>query len=235
MFKRNIINIKILRSSSVFFVLSYVVLPNIAQAVTISVTSSSLQISPKEAALVTVELDSEGKNINASEGLFTFDPNKFQLHAISFSNSIINAWIQTPQVEEGGTIKWSGVIPGGFSGVRSSIYDGTRPGIIFQAIFTAVATGTPEFNFSELTTYANDGNGTILDSKNRGAVISVVEGTPRSAFLPQKISFNQDELYKGNLNKVGSIGVGQKISLFIFVILASVTILIFRSRKFKKD
>lgn len=234
MSKRNIINIKILRSLSVFLVLFYVILPNLAQAVTISVTSSNLQISPKEGVLVTITLDPEGENINASEGSLTFDSNKFQLHSISFSNTIVNAWIQTPQVE-GGAIKWSGVIPGGFSGVKSSTYDGIRPGVIFQAIFTAVASGTTGFNFSDLTTYANDGKGTILESKNRGALISVVDGTPRSAFLPQKISYSQDELYKGNLNKVGSIGVVQKISLFIFVIFAIATIFIFKSKKVKKD
>lgn len=70
---------------------------------------------------VEVVLDSE-EPINALEGELVFAGDYASLEAISDGNSIINFWIQRPQVTTDNHLEFAGIIPGGFKGGKGSLF-----------------------------------------------------------------------------------------------------------------
>ncbi len=98
----------------------------------------------------------------------------------------MNFWIIEPSVLEARLVRddgmraveWSGIIPGGWSGVRSAFYDGVNPGILFRLFFKAVASGQPVIAFEDLDARLNDGKGTpaALTGTTSAFVISETTG-----------------------------------------------------------
>ena len=90
---------------------------------------------------VDMMLDAEDEEINAVEGKIVFPSDILELKEIRDGDSIVNLWVERPQIEKDGLIVFSGIIPGGFKGVLSPYYEGYRPGKVFSLIFTAKGVG----------------------------------------------------------------------------------------------
>lgn len=108
---------------------------------------------------VDLMLDAEGQDINAAQGKIVFPQNNLELKEIIDGNSIINLWIEKP-VLKGNKILFSGVIPGGFSGVLSPYYKGKKPGKIFSLIFYTKSEGDGAIEIHDAKALLNDGKGT---------------------------------------------------------------------------
>lgn len=83
-------------------------------------------------------LDNEGETLSGISGSFSFPTDMFEVTGISDQNSIASLWVTQPSVSlektlDGRThITFEGIFPGGYSGVKSPYYQGSKPGMLFS-------------------------------------------------------------------------------------------------------
>jgi hypothetical protein len=106
---------------------------------------------------VNLLINTEGENINAIEGEISF-PSNLKVLDILDGNSIVGFWIEEPTANKN-IISFSGIMPGGFDGLREPFETETRPGKIFEIIFKAEKTGSGAVSISEIEALLNDGAG----------------------------------------------------------------------------
>lgn len=101
-------------------------------------------------------IDTEGKNINAVDVEISV-PNDLKVKDLLHGHSIITLWIERPNFSEN-KIRFSGIIPGGFSGVLGTGPD--KAGELLTLVLESKdkATKDLEIDFSEIL--LNDGHGT---------------------------------------------------------------------------
>ena len=135
-------------------------------------------------------LFSSNENINAFEGKLIYPQDLLDLEDIQDGNTIINLWIERPQVIENEII-FSGITPGGFKGEN---------GLIFSAFFRSKKEGTAVLNIDQAAALLHDGIGTeaelsvtnfnLLVKEDVGAIPidRAIDATPPEPFLPQVAS-----------------------------------------------
>ena len=123
---------------------------------------SPLDIGVGDAFTSMVELDTHGETINAIEGNLIFSKN-LELKEIRDGNSIINLWIERPYDLEG-TIRFSGITPGGFSGAS---------GELFTLVFSAARAGAAPFSLTHPRVLLSDGQGTQTSLSLKTAHLSI--------------------------------------------------------------
>lgn len=137
---------------------------------------------------IDVMLDTAGESLNAVSGSLAFPASLLSLDSSDTSHSLVNTWIVTPHEESAGLVVWSGITPGGFSGVRSPFYQGERPGRLFQLEFSVRQPGMATLSPQELVALLNDGQGTATSVSTAPLDVllaevsqpSVITGTPAS-------------------------------------------------------
>jgi hypothetical protein len=70
--------------------------------------------------LIEFNINTESESINAIEGKIEF-PDSVEIKEINDGNSIINFWLEKPRIEDKKYIVFSGIIPGGFTGVDKNL------------------------------------------------------------------------------------------------------------------
>ncbi len=123
-----------------------------------------------------VWLDPEGALVNAVEGGVLFEKEKFALKDISSADSIVNFWVEQPREVSQGEVFFSGIIPGGFSGVLSPYYEGARAGKVLSLALRAKESGSAMITLQNPKALLNDGNGTA---------VSVQESSVQLVISPQ--------------------------------------------------
>lgn len=87
---------------------------------------------------VRIIVDAESDTLSGISGNFSFPTDLYTLATISTESSIISFWGEQPRItdekylDDRTHIPFEGIFPGGYSGVKSAYYDGTRPGVIFS-------------------------------------------------------------------------------------------------------
>lgn len=104
---------------------------------------------------IELKLDPEGEFINAIEGSIKFPKKLVRVVSIDSNDSIINAWILQPK-ESGNEIKFSGIIPGGFDGVRQPLEKRKLAGKMFSITFEALRNGNEAILVDDLVSLKND-------------------------------------------------------------------------------
>lgn len=122
---------------------------------------------------VDLTLDTEGADINAVQGKITFPANLLELKEVRDGDSIINFWIQKPSRESESEVSFSGVIPGGFSGVLSPYYKGEKSGKIFSLIFTGKSAGESLILIKDAKILLNDGLGTEAKTSVQNSFVAI--------------------------------------------------------------
>ena len=89
--------------------------------------------------VVNVEINST-ESINAVEGRVKFDSGMLELGAVREGGSVINFWVEKPYLESEGSIFFSGITPGGFSGEST----------LFGLVFVGKKVGRAELSFADL-------------------------------------------------------------------------------------
>ncbi len=112
--------------------------------------------------------------INAIEGKVIFPGDMLIIKEISDGNSSINFWIERPQMISPGIIAFSGITPGGFSGVNN---------LIFYVTFKAKKTGVASIYVGDEKALQNDGIGTETSLALRNVSVEIKSGDSSS---PQK-------------------------------------------------
>jgi hypothetical protein len=114
--------------------------------------------------------------LNAIEGRLVFPKDLLSVREIRDGNSVINFWIEKPRENVSGTITFSGVTPGGFSGPNN---------FVFAVVFEAKSEGEVKLTLQETTALQNDGIGTeeLLSLRDALVVVESGDSNVRKEFL----------------------------------------------------
>lgn len=149
-----------------FFILLSLCAPIFAFAAEIRLDARKTEIRSGEQFLVDVMIDSK-ESLNAIEGRLAFPSGILKVVDIRDGNSVINFWLEKPHIAEFGAIVFSGITPGGFSGVDKKI---------LSVVFESKNSGSASLALQNITALYNDGLGTKAAIENRGARVSVRQG-----------------------------------------------------------
>lgn len=144
---------------------------------------------------IEILIDANGKSINAISGTIEFSKNII-VKNINFNNSIINMWVNIPRVEllnNKRIIKFSGIIPGGFSGIIKANDSNSKPGKLFDIDFYADIVENISIHSSNVNVYLNDGYGSKLNIQDFTKNIEIIKRDKKL------IDFN-----KQNINTAGT-------------------------------
>lgn len=131
--------------------------------------------------IVTIFVDPENTPLSALSGTLSFPSELFDVGDITTQSSIVSVWVTHPQVvtekyfDSRTRISFEGIIPGGFSGVRSPYYSGSKPGIVFTVTLLPKAKGLGNILIDGVELHAYNSDGTILSTESLGKNITVPE------------------------------------------------------------
>ena len=109
----------------------------------------------------TIYADPDGISINSVSVAVSYPEDLVSFSGYDESGGLLSVWIESPK-EESGKISFSGIIPGGVSGVYDPEVSGLAPLPLIELKFTAARPGEAYFGVSESTLLKNDGKGTPL-------------------------------------------------------------------------
>jgi hypothetical protein len=151
-------------------------------------TSTNEELGLNQEWKAEVFINSNAENINAVEGKLLFPANLLEVKEISDGDSVINLWLEKPQLSADGQIDFSGITPNGFD---------VAQGLVFSVIFSAKQAGSGALAFSQTRVLLNDGAGTaatlatsslsfIISSSSPAPALQTVKDIyPPEEFLPQ--------------------------------------------------
>ncbi len=147
---------KILLASAFVAVLSLV---STAYAAEISLTSDAQSFNIGDTFTVNVSLDTQGENINATEGKIVFPSGSLEVKNIDTKDTIVNVWAQEPAVatitkeatgEAYSEVFYSGGIAGGYKG----------KGKLFALVLTVKTSDKGTIKVANAKAFLNDGKAT---------------------------------------------------------------------------
>jgi hypothetical protein len=147
------------------------VAPSLVFAAKLSVTANP-SVVLGQSFQVNVALDTQGDDANAIQGELMFPPGLFTLEGINDGASPVSLWIEAPHETSPGTISFSGIIPGGFTGTASSVV-----GIVL----VPVATGAGEVGIQNAQLLRNDGQGSAIALATMGQTVAIVSSSASGA------------------------------------------------------
>ena len=113
--------------------------------------SGNSSIPPEGEFEVGFFLNTDNQDINAIEGKIIFPEKLLEMKEIRDGGSIVNFWIERPEIKNGG-ISFSGITPGGYIG---------KKGLVFSIIFQSIKEGQGQVQIQNVKTLRNDGKGTL--------------------------------------------------------------------------
>ena len=113
---------------------------------------------------VDVALDTQGDDANAIQGKVVFPPSLFTFQGINDGSSPVSLWIEPPHETSSGTIVFSGIVPGGFSGSANSVVG---------VMLVPVARGTGVIDVQNVELLRNDGQGSPIAATTAGQTITI--------------------------------------------------------------
>ncbi len=122
---------------------------------------------------VDVFLNTQEESVNAVEGTIGYDSSSASVERIHHGNSLINFWIESPQETGFGSVKFSGMTPGGFSGKREFLFSflvGSKNEAQETRIFT-----------DNIRVLKNDGKGTLLPFLSHTVTVPFLISTASSS------------------------------------------------------
>lgn len=118
-----------------------------------------------------VELD---EFINAIEGEIEFSPSLLKFNGFSDVGSIVPLWIEKPEADENGIIRFSGIIPGGIGPIV------TKQGVLFYMDFQTLNEGTTELLFKNIKAYSNEAEPRQIQTSEEKISINIASLTENS-------------------------------------------------------
>lgn len=146
-------------------------LPVLANAQSISLSSSKSSYEVGDSILITVSVDTGGQSINTMGGVVNFSVDTVSVSDVRYGNSVISLWVDKPTADNNiGAIKFTGGVPGGYSG---------SSGTIFTFIAKVKKQGSTTFSLNDVHVLANDGSGAEISGVKRPSL--TIKITPASA------------------------------------------------------
>ncbi len=172
-----------------FILVLFSVLSVDIQASEFNFDTQTKTVSVEEKFKVDLNVNTEKENINAVGGKIIFPTDLLELSEIREGNSIVNFWVEKPNVKDG-VITFSGITPGGY------VLD---KGLIISLVFKAKSEGNALIKIENGSALLNDGNGTesnlktidlqinISNSvqKEEDKNLEIIDKTPPEIFQPE--------------------------------------------------
>lgn len=162
--------LKVIKSSlySALFVTAFLFTSSLAYAASVQVSPSTGSYAAGQTFTVTVQVDPEGKQINAVETKLRFDPAKLTVVSTSKSGSVFSLWTTEPAFSNtAGTVTFGGGSPSPIS-ARSNLLSVT---------FRAQGVGDSTLSFGDTSILAADGRGTDVFTNARSANFNITAAT----------------------------------------------------------
>lgn len=163
--------------------------------------------SNREPLSLSILLDPEDTVISGLSGDFSFPEGLFDVKIISTQNGVVSLWVLQPHISTDKTfdqrthITFEGIIPGGFSGVRSSYTSGVFPGILFTITLVPKGSGNGDFKLDNVELHSYDKDGTTLISKGDTHPISVPPLTGKEKLESQVLTSTDSTTITMTLNR----------------------------------
>jgi hypothetical protein len=131
------------------------------------------------ALLFDVMIDTGGESINALAGDISLPSELLSVDSISTVGSVTPLWLTQPKVsnqkelDTRTRVAFEAVFPGGFTGVRSPYYDGTRAGKLFSVRLRPESEGEAVLLLENIDIRLNDGQATQVPQDPVVASISI--------------------------------------------------------------
>jgi hypothetical protein len=131
---------------------------------------------------VDVVIDPQGKSFNAIQGTIVFSNDNLSLVRTETGSSNVTFFVDPPTLK-GNTITFSGIIPGGFSGLINP-FDPTHPGPaeIVRLVFMGKAAGEAQIIATGMTIADNDGQGTLETVPDQRSFLSILTTVAPSVY-----------------------------------------------------
>jgi len=113
--------------------------------------AESLEVGVGQTFEVTAYLNTQEDDINAVEGLISFPGELLEVVEVREGSSIVSFWVEEPEATSKESIGFSGIIPGGFAGVK---------GKVVSIVFESKKEGSGAIEFENMTALINDGEAT---------------------------------------------------------------------------
>ncbi len=123
---------------------------------------------------VAVLVNTNGEYINAFEGAVVI-PDTVSVVDVKTNDSVVDLWLSAPALTDG-RITFSGIVPGGFDGIRSAYGDERKSGILLRIVYKGEHVGSESFMFEDMKAYLHDGKATEAEVDLVPAVVDVVRG-----------------------------------------------------------
>jgi hypothetical protein len=154
---------------------------------------------------VSFQLDTQQEMINALEGQINFPVEQLDLVEIKDSNSLINFWLDKPRAAGLGAIKFSGIVPGGYSG----------QGEIFKLIFRTKKEGSGWLGSQQTRVLLNDGLATPAVVANQNLSFVIAENFPAQDVVIVDLTDREPpEPFTPILTKIPEIGGDNYLLIF---------------------
>lgn len=155
-------------------------LPSTTLAVTYFFDPPEKSLNAESQFTITLKLDPENEFINAVEGVLRFPNKLLKVVNIDYDDSVVSTWIIEPNADKD-EIHFSGIIPGGFDGVRKPLEQNKSPGNLFYITFEGRRKGSGAIALDEVMSLKNDGLGSEVLSTTIPFAFDIKDGYP-----PQK-------------------------------------------------
>lgn len=194
----------------------YFLLSGPISAAELAVESKNQEIRIDEQFEVSIFLNAEDENINAIEGKIVFPADLLELKKIRDGNSIINLWIERPEVKSdpvpeqarygaSNQIIFSGITPGGYADDQ---------GLIFSLVFQTKKEGKGLIEIYDTRALLNDGKGTEAKLRISNFQFLISKEAPAKAPVPEIKDTDPPELFQPMIAQDSTIFNGKYFLVF---------------------
>lgn len=138
------------------FVLIIIIFPLQSKAAEFQLFFNETDFASTNVATVTISLSPAEERINAVAGTIAVLSGEATIRELKYGGSIVSAWIEQPRIDANQVI-FSGIIPGGFSGLYMPGLKDPQPGVIMSFGLEISKPGKVIIGFKNAQAYADEG------------------------------------------------------------------------------
>ena len=146
----------------IFILIIVLLAPATSYSATLTLDSPSKSFGVGDTVPVFLRIDAGGDSLNAIDATLTYPVDLLEFIKVSDASSIVTMWVEKPS-DVNGTIHFTGIVPGGFSGVIDPLTHKIFAGQVFEVQFKAKAYGNAQLSLSKASILKNDGKGSELN------------------------------------------------------------------------
>ncbi len=166
-----------------FFILTLMLAPRSVFAASMVLQHAPQSVAGQQQFYVDVAIDADGDSFNAIQGAVAFSGDTLEFVRAETGASIITNFIDQPRAE-GGTVRFSGIIVGGFDGLINPFDQSKRfPGQVMRLVFAGKKPGTASIATVRTSVSKNNGQGTLQAAAEARTVIAITEDAAPSAYV----------------------------------------------------